>query len=770
MLLSKLKAWLSNWQEWGITILLFLSLEVAIASIEQARWISPNPSLTLVLVLAVVSGWLLCKSRLPAIVLHPVAVVLGAAVTVWQASSLMPSPELTLRFNQLAVALKTWWQVVNAGEPSEGTIQFAVLLIFFAWIMGYISTYFVLRKKNAWVTISLSAITILINLGNLPEQQYVFFRYYLLMALLLVAVTSLAKNYYLVKKQGTGYPSRGVIYVMTLLVFLSALVVSIAWLTPKVRVEPLETFLSTKMVLNKNIEKHLANFLASVPAKLPFLGGDVNKPLLFGDSSFDRGNQLEFLVTSELPLYWQTRMYNSYNSLGWTSSNVTERVLGQGSRVTKASEILKREEMTYTVIPKVKTTMLLSGGEFVSSSIPVSVLSIADLNAGVDDGQTPGSTATGAELSQTNVTGMPAAGDNTVAVSSLYPIWPDRRYTVTASIISSAPEVLSEAGGAYPLWVTDYYLSLPLALPERIRQLSEEITKDVTTPYDKVLAVQDYLARIDYVIEAKAPPPGLDGVDYFLFTEKSGNCVQFASAMAVMLRSVGIPSRISVGYAPGEVDAAVGRTILTAKERHAWPEVYFTSYGWVGFEATPGAGNEQEAITGADRGSGNLASQNGDEFLEEDIGGGSIGGPGNTSNKGLNVDQLLLDGFSVLVMLVLAIGIVIALAIGGWLILPGRRGHFVRQNYSFEIYRNMCFLASLARLRPQPQQTPLEYSASLASVFPLQAQALSLIAEKYVERQYSSRKELGVLERWNLLKAWREVRPRLIRQLFRIMR
>jgi len=122
------------------------------------------------------------------------------------------------------------------------------------------------------------------------------------------------------------------------------------------------------------------------------------------------------------------------------------------------------------------------------------------------------------------------------------------------------------------------------------------------------------------------------------------------------------------------------------------------------------------------------------------------------------------------VMLMLAIGIVISLVLGGWLILPSRRGHFVRQNYSFEIYRNMCFLASLARLRPQPQQTPLEYSASLASVFPLQAQALSLIAEKYVERQYSSRKELGVLERWNLLKAWREVRPRLIRQLFRIRR
>ena len=192
MLRSSFQSRLGGWQEWGITILLFLALEITIASIERAGWITPQPSLTLVLVLAVLSGWLLCKSRLPAIVSHPIALILGVVVTVWQASNLMPSPEIISRVNQLGEALKAWWQAANNGGASDGTIQFAVLLIFFTWIMGYISTWFILRQKNAWVAISLSTTIILINLGNLPEQQYAYFLYYLLIALLPVGTTNLA--------------------------------------------------------------------------------------------------------------------------------------------------------------------------------------------------------------------------------------------------------------------------------------------------------------------------------------------------------------------------------------------------------------------------------------------------------------------------------------------------------------------------------------------------------------------------------------------------
>lgn len=360
MLRASFKSWLGSWQEWGVIILLFLALEVVVRSIEQARWITPQPSLTLVLVLAVLTGWLLCQSRLPTIVIHLLAMVLGAAVTVWQASNLLPSPEMTSRVSQLAVALQSWWQAVSAAKPSEGTIHFAVFLIFFTWIMGYTSTWFIRQRQNAWVATSLGSVTILINLGNLPEQYYTFFFLYALAALLLLGQTSLAKQHYRFKKHNITYPNRGVIYFMASLFSLSILAVSVAWLTPEVRVERLETLISSKTLWRQNIEKHVNNFLASIPAKQSFLKSGEQEKLLFGDS-YGLGDELQLVVISDRPYYWRSRMYDIYTSSGWASSNVTESILSQGTPRPQGAEISQRSQMTYTVIPKVRTDIVLIG-------------------------------------------------------------------------------------------------------------------------------------------------------------------------------------------------------------------------------------------------------------------------------------------------------------------------------------------------------------------------------------------------------------------------
>jgi len=71
----------------------------------------------------------------------------------------------------------------------------------------------------------------------------------------------------------------------------------------------------------------------------------------------------------------------------------------------------------------------------------------------------------------------------------------------------------------------------------------------------------------------------------FLLNDRKGYCEQFASAMAMMARVVGIPSRVSVGFLPGEQDQDVWK--VSIRDMHAWPELYFANYGWVRFEPTP---------------------------------------------------------------------------------------------------------------------------------------------------------------------------------------
>ncbi|MFC2041280.1 hypothetical protein ACFLTY_03025, partial [Chloroflexota bacterium] len=183
---SRLRSWFGSPQEWGSAILVFITLAIAIYSVDQAKWIIPQPPLTLVLGIAVVTSLVLVRRRLPNAATFSLMMVLGAVITVWQASSLLVPPEVTVKSNRLLVALYSWWQAISASQPNEGTVHFVTFLLFYTWILGFISIWFILRKQNAWIAVSLGTITIAINLSNLPKEHYYFLAIYLLAAMLLI--------------------------------------------------------------------------------------------------------------------------------------------------------------------------------------------------------------------------------------------------------------------------------------------------------------------------------------------------------------------------------------------------------------------------------------------------------------------------------------------------------------------------------------------------------------------------------------------------------
>ncbi|MEZ5376764.1 MAG: transglutaminaseTgpA domain-containing protein [Acidimicrobiales bacterium] len=117
--------------------------------------------------------------------------------------------------------------------------------------------------------------------------------------------------------------------------------------------------------------------------------------------------------------------------------------------------------------------------------------------------------------------------------------------------------------------------------------LAEAITADAVTTYDKVLALEAWFAdNVSYRQDVPAAPAGVDPVDRLLFDVNEGYCEQIASAMTVMLRSLGVPARIAVGYVPGEFDATTGEWLSRGTDAHAWTEVYFAGIGWQGFDPT----------------------------------------------------------------------------------------------------------------------------------------------------------------------------------------
>ncbi len=166
-------------------------------------------------------------------------------------------------------------------------------------------------------------------------------------------------------------------------------------------------------------------------------------------------------------------------------------------------------------------------------------------------------------------------------------IVPGSVYEADSIYVEADEAALRAAGMDYPDWIRKRYLQLPKVLPERVHALARDLTAIPLTPYDRAVAIQDYLRNeMHYSLGVNAPPYDWDVVDYFLFDSKEGFCDYYATAMVVLARSAGIPARIAIGYASGTFDPAQGKYTVLESDAHAWPELYFPGVGWVEFEPT----------------------------------------------------------------------------------------------------------------------------------------------------------------------------------------
>jgi transglutaminase-like putative cysteine protease len=165
-----------------------------------------------------------------------------------------------------------------------------------------------------------------------------------------------------------------------------------------------------------------------------------------------------------------------------------------------------------------------------------------------------------------------------------------KQYTAQHLGVSPTATQLRAAGSVIPGTLPETYTELPEKLSPKIKEIATKVAGE-GSGYDRALKVQEYFRSTGgFLYNTKiAAPKGKDGGQdaVLAFLEnKQGYCVQFASAMAVMARTLGIPSRVAVGFLPGE-KLADGSYEISLKDAHAWPELYFDGVGWTRFEPTP---------------------------------------------------------------------------------------------------------------------------------------------------------------------------------------
>ncbi|WP_116245147.1 DUF3488 and transglutaminase-like domain-containing protein [Nocardiopsis sp. FIRDI 009] len=169
-------------------------------------------------------------------------------------------------------------------------------------------------------------------------------------------------------------------------------------------------------------------------------------------------------------------------------------------------------------------------------------------------------------------------------------------FTVESTSVTPSADELAAAGQAWS--APGSLLALPDDVDPRVAELTETLTEDADSPYERAVALQEHFTGggFDYDLTPPAVPEGADPLVHFLLEDRVGYCEQFAGAMAVMARQADIPSRVATGYTAGQ-RMGDGRWAVTTGNAHAWPELYFEGVGWVRFEPTPASADGQGTAT-----------------------------------------------------------------------------------------------------------------------------------------------------------------------------
>ncbi len=364
-------------------------------------------------------------------------------------------------------------------------------------------------------------------------------------------------------------------------------------------------------------------------------------------------------------------------------------------------------------------------------------------------------------------TGEVPVYDDLTSVHATGPLARNTQYNVTSLISEAGAQELSNAGGNYEQWVKDRYLVLPATVTQRVRDKAEQIVQaaGAANQYEAAKAIEEYLrgGEFTYSTNIPYPPSGVDNVDYFIFQSKKGYCEYYASAMVVMLRSLGIPARMAAGYAPGTYDSVSESYVVRESSAHTWPEVYFPRYGWVEFEPTPSQlasshGPLPEASvtnpTPAPTAPTVTPTPSDDKI------------PRGTPNPVTTAQTSGSGPGGTLLLLALAAAVVLALlAIFTWWkpLLPWAR-KTPRVGTAREYYVKMLRMSRWLGLGPAAHQTPFEYGEAVAREVPGTSLFTRSIVRAYVHERFS-KQELDVSERATALRAWDSLRRRFIRAL-----
>jgi transglutaminase-like putative cysteine protease len=464
-----------------------------------------------------------------------------------------------------------------SGNPVEDPLFLIALLSIPYWLAGLFSGYQMMRHASAPVAILPGGLLMFItHLNHYTELDYNwFFALYLFVSLLLISRLKYLTDKRNWARERVQIPGGSGFNLNMVTMTGAAVLVLLAWALPlnlpfNVRAKENWDRISGEWFSEGGETGQVFTFInreSLPPSPISVVQTELALGVQAPQSAFVRFVVYVPAAAQELPrLYWRGYVYDRYETGRWQSTELERMDFAPPDGEFKIPRWDQHTNLSFTFDVYERRQNIIY-----TPSQPLWVNHTAG-------------------ILHTKTTGEDEALDVMILQASP-PLEAGDIYRVTALLANPTIPELQRAGQEYPEWVAEKYLQLPEDFSPRIRELALEIAAPYDTPYDQALAVTNYLRdEIAYVTIVSPPQEGVDPLEYFLFESKQGFCNYYATAGVLMLRSLGIPARMVVGYAQG--DPNLQNTLYTVRERdaHAWPEVYFPGYGWIEFEPT---GNQE---------------------------------------------------------------------------------------------------------------------------------------------------------------------------------
>jgi transglutaminase-like putative cysteine protease len=513
----------------------------------------------------VVLGLALGASRFRSRTAFSVAAAYSAVLIPWQLTAAVADKSLLDRLLHVGKILVVALSQFLERQPVQDSLFFVTVVCILFWLLSVGAGYRLTRAGTVLGAISLggAAIVTIQAYANYQVRGSWWLAIYLLLALLLAG-----RNYYLDNQRDwlkrrvfTNEEAAAEVFGSLFLAVSAAIM--LAWLMPTSPAS-FQNAADAWNTFSRPVRERLSNAVTSLNGPRGKSDGNYYGSTLSLGQNAAAGNSVVFKVEAlrvagpVLRYYWRGRAYSDYADGQWSNAETADVnfLPTQGDLKILDAEGRTGVSLRFRI-------------EFPSQSLIYAPASVVWLNR-------PAVVA---------ATMADAGGYDALSWEGSTAVLMGGRYEVRAAVADPNLDQLRAAGTTYPPWIAERFLALPGQFRAELQALATEVTTGQDSAYDKAAAITEYLrANVQYSAVVPPPPEGQDPLMWFLFSHRKGFCNYYAAAEVLLLRSVGIPARLAVGFAQGEREGDV-YTVRT-RDAHAWPEAYFPGIGWLEFEPT----------------------------------------------------------------------------------------------------------------------------------------------------------------------------------------